>query len=233
MTPDNPKYTQYFNLLKQNIHFKNLKETSIHEILHQFHEVTWAKGKIIPDSEKTTYNFYFIICGRIKTYKTDIKTGNMFVLYLYSDGDIFDVIPLLDGKPHIMEIETLDQVVLLEIPFPFVKKWIKIHPEFNQTLLPYIAKNIRQMEEKASDLALFDTWTRTIKLFIQHTQQNLHTTELKLINNLSHTEIAHIIGTSKNVINRHIQILKKSKIIDVNRKNIIIKNHKELLKLLK
>lgn len=233
MLPENPKYKFYFNLLKENGHFSNLKDNAIHEIIHHFKEVVWEKGKIIPNGEKTTHKFYFVVSGRIKMYKLHPTTGNEFVLYLNSAGDIFDVIPLLDNKPHQIEMETLDEVILLEAPIFIVRKWIEIHPEFNNTLLPYIAKKLRLMEEKANDLALFDTWTRTLKLFAKHATNNIQHTELKLINNLSHTEIAKIIGTSKNVINRHIQRLKDSNIIQVNRKNIEIKNHKELLKLLK
>ena len=233
MTPNNVKYFKYFNLLKQNNHFSNLKDNTVNEILHYFNEVTWRKNKVFSLGEKTQYKFYFVVSGRIKMYKLHPTTGNEFVLYINSDGDIFDVIPLLDGKKHQIEMETLDEVVLLEAPIIMVRKWIEMHPNFNKTLLPYIAKKLRLMEEKANDLALFDTWTRTLKLFAQYATNNLQQTELRLINNLSHTEIAKIIGTSKNVINRHIQRLKDNNIIHVNRKNIEIKNHKELLKLLK
>ncbi len=233
MNPNNPNYNQYFNLLKQATHFSCLKDNAIHEVLHAFHEETWDKGKYIFGSEKTFHNFYFVISGRIKMYKLHPQTGNEFVLYINTKEDIFDVITLLDGQKHEIEMETLDKVVLLTAPIDLVRKWIQIHPEFNQTLLPYIAKKLRLMEEKANDLALFDTWTRTLKLFAKHAKNNIHDKELRLINNLSHTEIAKIIGTSKNVINRHIQKLKEHDILHVHRKHIEIKNHEELLKLLK
>ena len=106
------------------------------------------------------------------------------------------------------------------------------HPDFNEIFLPYIAKELREVEEKANDLALLDTWTRTLKLFIKHSKENAHHTELKLINNLTHSEIAKIIGTSKNIINLHIQALKKAGIIEVKRHKIRLKNLHGLLQLL-
>jgi len=142
---------------------------------------------------------------------------------------MFDIISLLDGKRHDVQMEALDNIEILAAPIDVVRGWIMEHPQFNKTLLPYLAGQLREMEEKAADLALSDTWIRTLKLFVNHMDSDAHHSKLKLINNLSHSELAKIIGTSRNVINRHIQKLKKEDIIQINRKHIEIKNLQKLL----
>jgi CRP/FNR family transcriptional regulator len=233
MKKDSPDYQYYFRSLKESPNFTELPDELIQEILSAFYLETWSKGELSFGSDKTLHTFYFVVSGRIKMYKLNPDNGNEFILYLNAPGDIFDVICLLDGKPHDIQMEALDDVTLLAAPIDIVRNWILKHPSFNKIFLPYLADKFRKMEEKANDLALLDTWTRTLKLFIRHTKASLHGSELKLINNLSHSEIAKIIGTSKNVINRHIQRLKNDNILHVDRKHIEIKNLEGLLHKLK
>jgi len=232
MLEDSKQYHNFYSILKNSEFFKDLKNESLYEFLNLSTVEVWDKGTIFSQTKKTLYNFYFIVSGRVKMYKMNPQNGNEFTLYIHSKGDIFDIITLLENKPHTIEMEALDKVTLLSMPIDMIRKWVQIHPEFNKKLLPYIVDQLKVMEEKASDIALLNTWTRTVKLFAQNTNQGKENHELKLINNLSHYEIAKVIGTSKNVINRHLQILKEKNILHVNRKHIEIKDHIALLEML-
>jgi len=233
MIQDLQEFSFYKNQLKKSVVFKEVPDKDLETILADCYVETWSKESIPFRKEKTLHTFYFVVSGRIKMYRHHPYNGNEFILYLNSSGDVFDVICLLDGKTHTIEMEPLDEVVLLATPIENARNWIATYPSFNKMLLPYLADKLRKMEEKANDLALLDTWTRTLKLFIKHTKVNLKHSELKLINNLSHSEIAKIIGTSKNVVNRHIQRLKNDNILHVDRKHIEIKNFNKLLDKLK
>jgi len=81
----------------------------------------------------------------------------------------------------------------------------------NRTLLPYLGKQIRDLEELASDLSLHDTATRLAKLILRHLDhESQQQQELKLINDLSNEELASMIGSVRVVVNRHLIKLKKS-----------------------
>jgi CRP/FNR family transcriptional regulator len=233
MNRDTAGYKYYFDALKESAHFSALSDEILHEILSMFYVETWSKGEASYHGEKTYYKTYFIVSGRIRMFQINPENGHEHTLFINTAGDLFDLICLIDGKRHDIEMEALDEITLLAAPIDVVRGWIDKHPSFNRTLLPYIAEQFREMESKATELALFDTWTRTLRLFIKHTQGDLHKTELKLINGLPHSEIAKIIGTSKNVINRHIQRLKDENILHVNRKNIEITNLQALISKLK
>ena len=233
MKKDTGDYQLYFDALKKSSNFSELSDNILNEILSMFYVETWSKGFLAFAEDKTLYKFYFVVSGRVKMYQIHPENGNEYTLYINTSGDLFDIICLLDNKRHKIEMEALDDIILLSAPINSVREWILKYPDFNRTFLPYIAKQLRDMEEKANDLALFDTWTRTLKLFIKHSKGNVYDNELKLINNLSNSEIAHIIGTSKNIINLHIQELKKKDVIDVKRRSISIKNLNALFELLK
>jgi len=233
MKKDTLDYPFYFKVLKQSPLFSNTSDKLLHTILSMFYVETWSKGQLSFHGEKTLYKFYFVISGRIKMYQINPENGNEYTLYINSTGDAFDIICLLDSKKHEIEMEALDDVILLAAPIDIVREWIKNHPQINNTILPYMVDRLREMEEKVTDLALFDTWRRTLKLFIKHTGENIHSSELKLINKLPQNEVAKIIGTSKNVINKHIQKLKDENIIAINRNNIVVKDLHALISKLK
>ena len=76
---------------------------------------------------------------------------------------------------------------------------------------------MRQIANLTFDLALEDTGTRLMKLFLKHTVQNNPYPNLKLINDLSNEELAGMIGTVRVVVNRYMQKLKEEGIIDAHR----------------
>jgi CRP-like cAMP-binding protein len=89
---------------------------------------------------------------------------------------------------------------------------------------------MRSIEELATDLSLYSTSERLIKLILN----NITPKGIKsLLHNLSRTEIANLIGTVRHVVDRHINELKDDGAIEVKRKQIIIKDIQKLLKKLK
>lgn len=232
MKKDTINYQLYFDTLKKSNNFSELSEEVLEDFLTMFYLETWSKGQMSFDGDKTLHKFYFVVSGRVKMYQINPENGKEYTLYINSSGDFFDLICLLDNKRHKIEMEALDDVVLLSTSTDIAREWILKHPKFNRMFLPYIANQLREMEEKTNDLALLDTWTRTLKLFVKHTKSNVNNTELKLINNLSHSEIAKILGTSKNIINLHLQKLKKKGFIDVKRNATKVKNLEGIIDLI-
>jgi len=47
--------------------------------------------------------FFVVTAGKIKMTKMDIKSGKTLALFLNCKGDVFDILPLLDGREHDVE----------------------------------------------------------------------------------------------------------------------------------
>ena len=223
------KADQYYQIIAHSTHFSSMQEKAIRELISHFRLVSWKKGDIPFDEYDTLQKFYIILKGRVKTYQINEHTGNEYTIDILQKGDLFDIICLLDNKKHMVLTEALDDVEALVAPIYIVREAIMQHPEFNQTLFPYLGRSMRAYEEKATDLALLSTWARTLKLFVKHLNIQQPKSNLKLINNLSHADLASIIGSARNVLNRHLQKLKKDKIIEIERSHIYIKDAQALI----
>ncbi len=171
--------------------------------------------------------FYIVLKGKIKTYQINLQNSKEQTIFVYKTGDMFDTIILLDGKPHDVMYEVLENIELLELPIDKVREWLKTNEQFNRHFFPYIASQMRQTEELATDLSLLPTSERLSKILLRNINPNDR--YYQLLQNLSKTEIAKLIGTVRNVIERHLKELEERDIIKNQRKKIYVKDIKKLL----
>ncbi len=223
MKPDSPFYENTLKILKQSKLFGGLNESVIQDMLLMFRRQTWLRKSIVMEPEQTIKQFFVIISGRVKVIRINPDTGKEFILFLMGPGDGLDVIPLLNGKEHNVSFVSMDDLEALSASFNTVHGWIERHPEFNKAFLPYLGKQIRQISNLAFDLALHDTGTRLMKLFLQHTVKGNPHPRLNLINDLSNEELASMIGSVRVVVSRYLQKLKKEGIITARRGHLEIK----------
>ncbi len=208
--------------------FQNLEQGFEKEFLKYGKRVAFKKRETpFVDNRLHSY-FYIMLSGKIKAFQMNFETGKEQTLTIYRQGDMFDALILLDGKPHELLYEVLESAELLELPMAKVREWLKENEQFNQHFFPYLANQMRQKEELASDLSLYNTSERLSKLLIQNInpQDPQH---FQLLQNLSKTEIAKLIGTVRHVVERHLKELEADEVIENKRKDIYVKDIKKLL----
>ncbi len=210
--------------------FKQISSSLIQEINRIGKIHLFSKGMPAMSSDDTLKYFYIVISGRIKVYQYNPHNNREQTLYLLSHADMFDVLTVLDRDYHEVMTTALDDTEVLVLPIDKVREWIDTNPAFNRAFFPYMARQMRQIEELATDLSLYDTSTRLMKLILKNLNLKNSLSPLGLLNKLSHEEIASMIGTVRHVVNRHLQQLKKEGILHIERKKLAIDNVDKLLK---
>lgn len=206
----------------------NVPSTLEQDIEQHGKVVDFYKGATLFSPEELLDKFFVVFKGRIKVSQIELQSAKEQTLKILTTGDMYDVISLLDGEIHENLLTALDDVQVMSFPMTIVRSWLYSNNSFNQLLFPYMAKQIRELEELAIDLSFYSTSQRLLKLIVKNFDAKTPN-KLKLIHDLPHEEIASIIGTVRKVLNRHIQELKKANIIEVDRKNIRLKNNQELI----
>jgi len=208
--------------------FQNLEQSFEKEFLQYGKQVSFKKKETPFVDDRLHSYFYIMLSGKIKSFQMNLETGKEQTLSIYRQGDMFDTLILLDGKSHEVLYEVLESAELLELPIAKVRDWLKNNEQFNRHFFPYIASQLRQKEELASDLSLYSTSERLSKLLIQNInpQDPQH---FQLLQNLSKTEIAKLIGTVRHVVERHLKELEADDVIENRRKDIYVKDIEKLL----
>ncbi len=208
--------------------FYNLDTKAHNEITRFTQRLSVKKGETLFSGDELLRYFYIVISGKIKTYQLNFDNGKEQTIFVYREGDMFDTIVLLDGKPHDVMYEALEDSELLQLPIEEVRHLLRTNESFNRMFFPYLAQQMRHVEELATDLSLYSTSERLIKLLLQNLDPN-NRLKYKLIQGLSNTEIAKLIGTVRHVVERHLKALKADGTIATKNKDIQILDANRLL----
>ncbi len=206
----------------------NLDTGARSELARHTTRVMFPKGEpLFHDGELERY-FYIVTKGKIKSYQLNLENAKEQTLFIYREGDMFDTIVLLDGQPHDVMYEALEESEAIRLPIEKVRQLLLTNESFNRMFFPYLAQQMRHMEELAGDLSLYSTSERLIKLLLQNLDPN-NRLKYKLIQGLSNSEIAKLIGTVRHVVERHLKALKKEGIVVRKNKDVEILNAQKLL----
>lgn len=211
---------------------QNLGKAELPDLLEHKKHIVYPAGMSAFSSSDTVKYFYFILSGKIKISQINPETSKEQTLYLLTRGDMFDVISLLDGREHDFIATALEESEVVEVPITHIRELIEDNPAFNRYFFPYLAKQMRNMEELAVDLSLYDVYNRLLRLIARNVD-TAKGSSLTLIHNLSHEELASLVGSVRKVVNRNIQKLKEDGIVEVSRKQLKLKNLQQLLEKLK
>lgn len=163
-------------------------------------------------------------------YQVDDFGEKEITIFILAKNDIFDLFCLLDGCQHDVFYECLDNVKVLAAPMDEIRKWYQQYPAAFKNLLPYAGKQLRLLENFVSAITFTDISTRILKLLINNVSSSSR--DLDKINNLSNKEIAYLIGTTRTVVNRHLQRLKNNGSIKIFRNRLEIQDLSKLKRLL-
>ena len=207
----------------------DLEEKLKSELVRYGKVVKFKKNEILFNSNELQKYFYIVIEGKIKSYQINFKNSKEQTIFIYRKGDMFDAIVLLDNNPHELLYQALENSKAIELPIELVREWLVTNRAFNSKFFPYLAAQMRQVEELAVDVTLFSTAQRLIKLLLQSLDVN-NRFRFNLIQNLSNSEIAKLIGSARQVVERHLKAFKKEGFIDKDKnKSLSIKKANLLL----
>ncbi|KGJ87356.1 Crp/Fnr family transcriptional regulator [Colwellia psychrerythraea] len=217
-------------LVKQAKLFAELPQVLLEKMQRDFHVTTWHKGQYI-SADVLMQQFFVLLEGQVELKKVHPETAREATVDIFYPGDSFDVMVLLDGKPHEVIIAPLNTVRLLNIPIETMRQWIWTYPEVNNQFLPYLAQKMREHEQRATSLVLHDTSTRLSRLILKHIdkinsykgapdcEHNQH-----LVNGLNDETLARMVGSVRQVVNKQLRHWQAQGILEKKRNQLIIKD---------
>lgn len=221
------QFESCFKSITKSDLFSNIPPSSIVELLNNSTLENWQKKTCFISKDVIHNKFHILISGKIKAYNYDFRNDRRFTLFLLKENDLFDVFSLENKMEHNIHYEALKDSLVLSIPVFKMKQWAQKNPAIHTALTQYVLNRILVLENFINDVVIEDTFTRLTKLFIKYIDKP--TKKFTMINDLSHDELAQLIGTTRAVLNRHIQVFKDNGIIEVSRNSTQLKDYSKLL----
>jgi CRP-like cAMP-binding protein len=211
--------------------FKGVGHAPLKLWAHAFLRESWTKGQLVADRAECARSFRVIVRGRVKIVRTNADDAREVTLWLLGPGDGFDVVSLLDGEPHAVAAWALDDVETLAVPLRTMQQWLDRSAPLRLAMHRYVAHQLRALTDLAGDLALHDTMTRLAGLLLRHANiaGTGHRAASSLISDLSHEELASLIGSVRVVVSRLLAELKREGVVELRSGTIRVLDLKRLL----
>ncbi|MGV8993908.1 MAG: Crp/Fnr family transcriptional regulator [Flavobacterium sp.] len=219
MDLNNTHFSLSLEALKDSSFFKDIDTQALGNLLSTMTRSSWSKGTFKNGNEISTH-LYFITSGRLKMYQINPRSGREHTIMILTKGDVFDIMCMMDSDAHDIYYEAIDEMEIVFVPISDMQLWVAQNPAMNRSIFAYLGKRVRQLEEVASSICLNNTLVRLSNLLLNNI--NDKSNELEIIDNLPNNEIASLIGTTRAVVNRHLQELKNYGAISLNRKHIYV-----------
>lgn len=187
----------------------------------------FSKNELVMTADSAIHRIAIVANrGRMKISAINHQNGEEYTAYLLTFGDIFNVTTFFDGKKDHLQAVALDDLDILFCNIDIARSWINRFEDLNKNLLRYLSDRLHMVQEYNLDKTFYSIEIRLARLIYNNIASDENT--LNLINDLSHQELASMLGTSRAVVNRNLQKLKKDDLIAIKRKNILIKDYEKM-----
>jgi CRP/FNR family transcriptional regulator, cyclic AMP receptor protein len=192
--------------------FQGVDQQTVSSIAGSLAEESWSKGQLIMGAADSVESFRLVISGRVKIVRSNSHDGHELTLWLLGPGDGFDIVSLLDGKPHAVTAWAVDNVVTKVAPMSSWHEWLEESRPLQLAAHRYIAGKLREIDELAGDLGLHETSARLAHLLMRH----FGSTQGNLLRDLPQREIASMIGSVRIVVSRLLAEMRRQGVVDLH-----------------
>ena len=213
MTPDLQGLSQ---LMKSVGNTRTLDELTSESQVNSF-----KKKQLIYKEGTQPYYLYYILEGKIKTYKTH-DDGKDLVIGLYTKGDFIGYISLLEGGKNLENAEAMEETEVALIPKKDFEELINGSPEIARKFVSLLSKNVAEKQDQLLGIA-YNTLRMKVAEALISLYKKYHTNNNEKYKiDISRDDLASIAGTAMESLVRTLSDFRKENLIDIKNGEIII-----------
>jgi CRP-like cAMP-binding protein/AmiR/NasT family two-component response regulator len=187
----------------------------------------YKKKQIIYSEGNHPNRLYYIIKGKVKTYKTN-DDGKELIIDLYSPGDFVGHIALLERNTYKDTAEAIEETELAVIPKEDFDDLINRNHEVLRKFMQLLAKNISEKEDHLLKLAYNSLRKKVADALLLVQSKYQQNKGEKYFIDISRENLATIAGTATESLIRTLSDFKNERLIDIQEGRINILNQEKL-----
>ncbi|GAA4719726.1 Crp/Fnr family transcriptional regulator [Brevibacillus fulvus] len=178
-------------------------------------------------AEKT--EVFFIAEGLVRTYKVT-ENGNEQTVSLLRAGEMFPHVGFFHDDPYPATAEALIDTQLLIIPVHKFEQLMLQKPTIAVKVMKILGEKIKELQERLQVFSANTVDQRVIAFLCKLAEQYVPDKDgvIKIHIPMTHQEIATLVGTTRETINRFFNRLQKEGVAAKNRTHITILNFDRL-----
>jgi CRP/FNR family transcriptional regulator len=209
--------------------FKELSEEEIQQIVEISQLRVYPARSFVFMQGDPLDRVFFIHSGKVKITKTDLS-GREQIVSILQDGDMFPHAGFFRKGNFPAHAEILETAELIVIPVGQFEKILLKYPELCIKMFKVLGEKMIDLQNRLEEKILRDTYEQIVMLLLRLCKSNgvrINET-FKLTSHFTNRELANMIGTSRETMNRTINRLRKKKLIDTSEEGYFLINSGKL-----
>lgn len=166
--------------------------------------------------------------GKIKVFKLSFE-GKEQILHIYGPGHTFGEVPVFAGKNFPASSMALEKSVIIFLPRNKFVNLITETPGLGMTLLADLSKRLREFTVQIENLSLKEVPARLAAYIVTLSKEQENEKQVTLP--ISKAQLSNLIGTTPETVSRILKKMMDASFIEVETKNILIKDLEGLMEL--
>jgi CRP-like cAMP-binding protein/CheY-like chemotaxis protein len=188
---------------------------------------SFKKKEFIYVEDSKPILLYFIVSGRVKTFKTN-DFGKDFIIDLYKEGDFFGYDALLEESSYTNSAEALEDCEIMVIPKDDFFTLLFQNREVSAQFIKMLSNELKEKEERMLKLAYNSVRKRVAEGLILLSDRYKKENENQFSISISRENLSNIAGTASETAIRTLSDFKDENLIEIKGSLITILNEDKL-----
>lgn len=222
---------RYFNeelytFLKQFTIFKTLERNEMEPIVEIAGSKTYKAGTMIFMQDDPLTDVYFIQEGKVTIYKTDYDGKEQIINVLQKD-DMFPHQGFFRKGNYPAHAEVLEDANIVNIPILSFENFILTNPQISIKMFKVLSEIIIDLQNRLGEKMMYTIYDQILLLLLRLAKKNgeiIDNDHHKITVQLTNSQLANMIGTSRETVSRTLTQLKKEAIVSTSTDGYLIVN---------
>lgn len=209
--------------------FKELSDEELEPIISISSPRKYNAHSIIFMQDELLDRVFFIHTGTVKIYKTDAN-GKEQIVSVLKEGEMFPHAGFFRKGTFPANAEVIENAQLIVTPINDFEKILISYPELCIKMFRVLGEKIVDLQNRLEEKILHNTYEQVIMLLIRLAKSNGEKIgdSYKITTKFTNTELANMIGTSRETVSRTLTQLRKKAAISLDSKDFYIVNLSKL-----
>lgn len=186
--------------------------------------VRYARGNVIYRTEEPAEVVYTLASGRVRLYRIGASAREVTVA-VHAAGEWFGLSALMQGRGYGMYAEAMEDCEAWAMPGTALRELQLRHPALGVALSAILAQQIQDLQRRLSTLVFLEVSQRLALVLLdlaQHQGTELDGGLRALNGRISHQDLAHLVGSTRETITKLLGEFKARGLLDLGYRRIVI-----------
>ncbi|AOM83384.1 Crp/Fnr family transcriptional regulator [Salisediminibacterium beveridgei] len=204
--------------------FLQLTKEDQHFLLYQGDRISFKSGTLLYQEGDELNDVFIILSGTVRLTKS-VQDDKSFVLHMKSKFQVLGEEILFQNPVAALSVEVTKDTICIRLSRQQLEDAFHNNNRLKQAFIQLASLNLLSTQAKFSDLFMYGKTGALYSVLIRLANSNGfldETGNIVIEQSLTHQEIAQIIGTTRETVNRMITELKDRRILSATRSSIVI-----------